>query len=894
MKKIILFVFAFLLMLMNAKAAYFENLPYMITQPDGKTIECLVSGDEFFNWIHDKDGYTIIQASNGFYYYAVANGDFLKPSKYKVGNVNPSEVGLVKWAKISKAAYQNQYDVMFNNETEKHSGPGRAPHSGILNNLIIYIRFSDDDEFTTIRQVYDDNLNSTVGVSLKSYFREVSYDNLIVNSTHYPACNLTTNFSYQDSHSRSYFQPFNATSNPGGYKTTERTGREHQLLVDAVNWININSAVSPLLNIDGDDDTNVDNVCFVIKGNSGGWNNLLWAHRWSLFSQNVYINGKKVHDYTFQPENQVSVKTLCHEMFHALSAPDLYHYTNQGFISPVGNWDLMESGGGHMLAFMKWKYSNHEWISTIPEITTSGTYTLNPLTSSINNCYKIASPYSGNEYFMLEYRNKSGTFESSIPGSGLIVYRIDTTLNGNSNGPPDAVYLYRPGGTILVNGNTNSAHFSSNVGRTAINDSTNPSCFLQNGGIGGLNITNVTNADTTISFNVTFPLPCIPPTIQASTFTSSAISNFSMTIGFLHGNGDAVVIFARAANAVNAFPVNGITYIADTAFGNSIQLGSGNYVVYNGQGNSVNLSALASGTTYHFAVFEYNSVTKCYKTPALTGYATTICIPFTLTTQPLASQTSCTPSSSISFSVNSANGSTPIVYRWQYKNGGNWTNVSNGMPSGASYTNGKTATMSVSEITNAGNYLYRCSLSNCNAINTALSDSALLIVKLTPPIPVISQSGNMLVSDAPIGNQWFNLATGILPGETGNIYYPAQTGSYFVTVTDDGCESIDKSNIIYYAMNGIEIQNTNLFKIIISPNPITGKSNFSYFLSEPSHVKLIIIDITGKEIAKIINERQEKGEQNIPIQANNFATGLYFYKLIINEINNTGKLLIYN
>jgi M6 family metalloprotease-like protein len=874
------------------KAAYFEKLPYVITQPNGISIECFISGDEFYNWIHDQQGYTFIQAPDGYYYYAEQNGDLLKASKYKVNTVNPSKQGLSKWAKISEKAYQNIRDAMSDAEIESSSGPVRAPHSGTLNNLVVYIRFSNDDEFSTIRQVYDNNLNLPTGNTLKSYFKEVSYDNLTISSSHYPACPLNSSLSYQDVHPRSYFQPFNATSNPNGYKTNERTAREHQLLADAINWININSAVPASLNIDNDGDNNVDNVCFIIKGNSGGWSNLLWAHRWSLYSQNVYINGKKVNGYTFQPENQVSVRTLCHEMFHALGSPDLYHYTNQGVISPVGDWDLMESGGGHMLAYMKWKYTNHTWISSIPQITASGTYSLKPLASSTNNCYKIASPYSSSEYFMLEYRNKAGTFEANLPGSGLIVYRIDTTLNGNANGPPDEIYLYRPDGTISVDGNTNIAHYSSDVGRTALNDTTNPICFLQGGGIGGLKISNVSHADTTISFDVSFPLPCTTPATQATAFTSSALTNYSMTIGFSRGNGDAVLVFARAAKAVNANPVNGTTYSADTAFGNSTQIGSGNFVVYNGNGNSVNLSSLASGTTYHFAVFEYNATTKCYKTPALIGNATTICIPLTLTAQAPTTQTSCSPSSSISFSVSSVTGSTPISYKWQYNNAGNWANVTNGTPAGAAYTNGKTAMMTVSEIANAGNYQYRCSLSNCNSVNTAISDTSLLIVNLTPPIAVITQIGNTLVSDAANGNQWYSFSNGLIPGATGNTYIPTQNGSYFVIVSLNGCESVDKSNVIDYNLIGIDENNTNLFNINVSPNPFTGATNISYTLTESSKVKLIITDLRGKELLHAVDEQQEKGKHLFLFSADNYATGLYFFKLYINDVVNTGKLLL--
>jgi M6 family metalloprotease-like protein len=624
MKKNALLIFAFLIIHTVIRADYFDKLPYTVKQPDGITINCFVSGDEFFNWIHDLEGYTIIQAPDGYYYYAEQDGDLVKPSVYKVNSINPADVGLTKWVKISKKEYQRRYDEMFSYKKDGKGGPLNAPQSGSFNNLVVYIRFLDDTEFITARQSFDDKLNPATGVALKSYFQEVSYNALTIGSTHYPECALTTNLSYQDTHLRSYFQPYNATTNPTGYNgTTERTTREHTLLVNAITWINANSPVPGSLNIDGDNDSYVDNVCFVIKGSNGAWADLLWAHRWALYSQTVTINGKRVFDYTFQPETQVSVKTLCHEMFHSLGAPDLYHYVNQGVISPAGTWDIMDGGGGYMLAYMKWKYSNHTWIPTIPEITATGTYSLNPLTSSTNNCYKIASPNSTSEYFMVEYRNKSGTFEVNVPGSGLIVYRIDTRVTGNSNGPPDEVYVYRPGGTTTANGTPNNAFFSSAIGRTAINDITDPSSYLQNGSSGGLNISNVTAAGTTISFDVTMPSPCTPPTAQSSAYTSSAITNTSMTVGWTRGSGDALLVVARADNAVNADPVNGINYTADAAFGNGTQTGISNYVVYKGTGTSVNLTGLNPGTTYHYAVYEYNSADFCYKKTPLTGNAKT-------------------------------------------------------------------------------------------------------------------------------------------------------------------------------------------------------------------------------------------------------------------------------
>jgi hypothetical protein len=107
----------------------------------------------------------------------------------------------------------------------------------------------------------------------------------------------------------------------------------------------------------------------------------------------------------------------------------------------------------------------------------------------------------------VEFRKKTGTFESSIPGSGLLVYRIDTSVgDGNADGPPDEVYIYRPGGTTTVNGTVNSANFSTEVGRTRINSSTNPAPFLQDGSAGNLYLCEIgSSAGSTISFRKGLP-----------------------------------------------------------------------------------------------------------------------------------------------------------------------------------------------------------------------------------------------------------------------------------------------------------------------------------------------------------------------------------------------------
>jgi hypothetical protein len=47
----VLIVFSLFLLFSNTNldAAYLQNVPQTITQPDGTTLECFATGDEFYN-----------------------------------------------------------------------------------------------------------------------------------------------------------------------------------------------------------------------------------------------------------------------------------------------------------------------------------------------------------------------------------------------------------------------------------------------------------------------------------------------------------------------------------------------------------------------------------------------------------------------------------------------------------------------------------------------------------------------------------------------------------------------------------------------------------------------------------------------------------------------------
>lgn len=521
MKRLILTTIILTILLQAGYSAWLTNVPQTVIQPDGQTINLLATGDEFHHWLHDEAGYTIVQdpTSSWFVYAQLINGD-LAPTGYIVGQIDPVSTGLSPRINITPDQYREKRLAKF--PVPQLKTGGLKSNIGTMNNIVIFIRFQYQSEFTETQTYYNNSFNGSNMVSMKTYFEEVSEDQIAINTGFYPAPSGDAVVSYQDSHPRQYYMPW-STSNPTGYQgDSQRTSREHTLLKNAVAYVS-SQITATGLDFDMNNDGYVDNVCFIIQGATAGWSDLLWPHMWALYTENVYLGSARVWTYNFQLSNAFGVSVLCHEMFHSLGAPDLYRYQNDD-IDPVGTWDLMNWNRNppqHMTVHMKQKYGG--WLSSIPTISTSGTYTLEPLSTNPFAAYKILSPNSSSEFFVVEYRKAEGQFESSLPGSGLIIYRVNPSLEGNADGPPDELYVYRPGGTSSVDGNLNQAFFSAGSGRTSFNDDTNPSCFLSNGADGGIKIQNITAAGTTISFDLVGTTAFNPPKNLTATVSGTTV-----------------------------------------------------------------------------------------------------------------------------------------------------------------------------------------------------------------------------------------------------------------------------------------------------------------------------------------------------------------------------------
>ena len=76
------------------------------------------------------------------------------------------------------------------------------------------------------------------------------------------------------------------------------------------------------------------------------------------------------------------------------------------------------------------------------------------------------------------------------------------------------------------------------------------------------------------------------------------------------------------------------------------------------------------------------------------------------------------------------------------------------------------------------------------------------------------------------------------------------------------------------------------------PNPFNPVTNISYALPISSEVSLIIYNILGDEVARLVDGFQQAGEYKITWNASNVSSGIYFYRLRSSNFTETKKMVL--
>ena len=617
-------------------------------QPDGSKIKIYLRGDERVKWAETEDGYSILFNDKGAYEYAVldSQGDMVPSGKMAKIAAQRSNDDLTFLLNVPKHLRYSSSQVGMSKQIGNMMLKGgnlwkSFPTTGDRKLLCILIGFTDkpfvktQEDFDNLFNQATYTVNGAIG-SVNKFFYESSYGQLNLKAI--------------------VKGPYIASNTVAHYGANKETGSDlypSELVTEAVNLANNDVNYG---DFDNDGDGTVDGVYVIYAGYGEEWGgspDYINAHSWYI--PTVVLDGMNINRYACSSElTGVSgsdireIGASCHEFGHLLGARDYFDtdYEKNGHYVGTGYWDLQGWGAWNNAgrtpaqpnAYTKCYVYN--W-ATATVLTDPGS----PITIQNSSAQKTGSFYrmnttTDNEYFLFENRQQVG-FDGALPGHGMLVYHVDgafiaansddSTINDGSHQGMYIMAANSPeanGVSILAEStiNTSGCTFSAANGKTSFTDETIPSSQSWASANTSKPLTNITenNIDKTVSFSFMGGISCSPPTTQALNFQATDITESEMNVSWSRGNGDFVMVVARALAPVDNEPFIGTYYTPNPVFGSSnAELGTGNYVVYNGDASSVKVTGLGSGIRYYFSIYEYDSSGTCYKTPALTGSALT-------------------------------------------------------------------------------------------------------------------------------------------------------------------------------------------------------------------------------------------------------------------------------
>ncbi len=436
-----------------------------VTQPDGSTVSLRLVGDEYLHYYTTSDGYALVRDAGGRYVYASLDAE---------GQLTPTT--LVAHDEGMRSQQENEYlqltgriaprmnaatTRMRQQNEEARSRALRARRDARYDysqfkGLVILVEYNDCpfryDDYNDIMQqmINQDDYTGTDRTnfqlpsmfgggyhtctgSMRDFFRDNSAGMFV------PTFDIVGPVSINRSQ---YYSGVDSQSDPYG-----KTTRSMQLMIDAC------TAADAQVNFkdyDTNNDGMVDMIYFVFSGLpsyiQGNDERLLWPHQSDLSGRNVRKDGVKLGRYACSTELfgyaqynwsiLEGIGTMCHEFSHVLGLPDFYDTGNtddRECITP-GSWTVMASGSDYDFGRRPCGYSLFERYAlgfATPQVVSEPTdVTLTDIAVS-NEGLRINSAQK-NEFFMLENRQNT-KWDASLPGHGLLVFRVDSTNNYSWN-----------------------------------------------------------------------------------------------------------------------------------------------------------------------------------------------------------------------------------------------------------------------------------------------------------------------------------------------------------------------------------------------------------------------------------------------------------------------------
>lgn len=501
-----------------------------VSQPDGSVVTLQLHGDEYLHFTTTDDGYSVVKNEQGAYVYAQLDDEGqLAPTAIVAHDAAERKVAEVAYLQGVKKGLKPTMTAQSNQMLQTNRALAAKARQAVAakasqydyNNfkgLVILVEFNDK-QFS------------------RTDYKEIMKD--MINKENY------TGFTGTDGHKQTYTGSVRDyfSDNSGGkfkpqfdvygpYKVNysqyspQGASNAGAILAAAVTAADADIDFS---DYDRDGDGMVDMIFFMLAGNGANYggndSRLWWPHRSIMYNKGYVIkDGVYLWDYASSVElagftsypNTVMIDgigTICHEFSHVLGLPDFYDadYSGSGGESNhPGEWSVMAGGSYLNNGRTPVGYSLFERYAmgfTTPDvISAEGNYSL-PAISSSNTGYRI-NTFNSEEFFMLENRQRSAKWDAYLPGSGMLVFRVDSTnaqiweQNAVNNNPAHNYYeLLRAGG--YQDGAAASDPFPGSSNVTELTNITSPANLKTwDGKTSLLGLTNIKMSNGVVTFGV--------------------------------------------------------------------------------------------------------------------------------------------------------------------------------------------------------------------------------------------------------------------------------------------------------------------------------------------------------------------------------------------------------
>ena len=394
-------------------------------QSDGSTVTLTMRGDKFNHHPVTLDGLAVERDIRGDYCY-VAAGSLSNMRAHDQGSRGVEETAFI-------TVYRDRLTAGTSLRTPRHAEgtDGRqVPCMGSPRIPIILVNYTDVKFVNDDPVAAFDNQFNQMERSCFNYFKDQSYGQ------------FTPQFDI--------LGPVDLPNDRAWYGANDHQGYDIRLgtmIVDACEAVDADVDFSQYDN-DGDGFADVVVVLYAGVGEQSAHSKVpesVWPCQWDLdecyswgYSSKAAFDLDGVTIDKFAVFNELSgssntsttldgVGTFCHEFGHCLGLPDFYP-TNGGSGYGMSSWDIMDHGCYCDNSHTPSGYTSYErwfmgWLD-LTEAQADTRYTLAPLNSAQANAVKVVNDANPNEYYLLEYRRKTG-WDAFLMAEGILILHVD-------------------------------------------------------------------------------------------------------------------------------------------------------------------------------------------------------------------------------------------------------------------------------------------------------------------------------------------------------------------------------------------------------------------------------------------------------------------------------------